>query len=269
MVSENRTTGFSSHEEADSIESSMAYGNPLKKGDPALQISGLCKSYREGTKVRKVLDHVDFTISQGELVVFLGRSGSGKSTLLNLVSGLDYPDQGEVFVGGTCLTGMNERDRTLFRRDNIGFIFQSFNLIPTLTVAENVFMPLELMGASGKEDHDRAHKHLSDVGLADRADSFPDRLSGGEQQRVTIARALAHDPLLILADEPTGNLDEQTGHHVMTTLHEMIRKTGRTMLIATHDQSLCAMADRVVQLRDGKLEEVTGLAGKAEKGSAT
>ena len=228
---------------------------------PALQINGLVKSFYEGNKIRKVLDEIDFTIRTGELVVFLGRSGSGKSTLLNLISGLDDPDEGEVLIGGTPVNRLSEKDRTIFRRLNIGFIFQSFNLIPTLTVGENVLLPLELIDRAGGKYGEQAIQYLSEVGLADRTDSFPDRLSGGEQQRGTIARALAHEPILILADEPTGNLDGQTGEQVMGMLHKLVRRTGRTMLIATHDRELCDMADRVVQLQDGKIVELPEISG--------
>jgi putative ABC transport system ATP-binding protein len=177
--------------------------------------------------------------------------------LLNLISGIDLPTSGEIYFGKTNLTRLSEQDRTLFRREYIGFIFQAFNLIPTLTVAENVLLPLELTDRMSREEQQNALSFLDDVGLGDRGDSFPDRLSGGEQQRVAIARALAHDPLLILADEPTGNLDYKTGELVMGYLQRLIHDAHRTMLIATHDRDILALADRVFSLRGGVLEEVT------------
>ena len=194
-------------------------------------------------------------VREGEFVVLLGRSGSGKSTLLNLLSGMDLPTSGEVMIGGKNLTTLSEHDRTLFRRKHIGFVFQSLNLIPTLTVAENILMPLELNGRMSREEQEEALRYLDHVGLEDRAESFPDRLSGGEQQRVAIARALGHDPLLILADEPTGNLDYKTGQHVMDLLNRLVRDKGKTILVVTHDRDLISLADRVLSLQGGRLEE--------------
>src|SRR5437867_692776 len=172
-------------------------------GAPLVEVRGLTKAYTEGDVERVVLRGVDASIRRGELAVLLGRSGSGKSTLLNLISGIDLPTAGEVVIDGTQVTRLSERERTLFRRRHIGFIFQFFNLIPTLTVEENLLLPLEL-NADRRRDGHTVHDLLRLVGLADRATSFPDRLSGGEQQRIAVVRALAHDPLLILADEPTG-----------------------------------------------------------------
>ena len=226
-------------------------------GSALVRTEGLTKSYLEGGKERLVLAGIAFTIREGELVVLLGRSGSGKSTLLNLISGIDNPTSGRVLFGDTDLTGLSEHERTLFRREYIGFIFQSFNLIPTLTVEENILLPLELTGRTSAEEHEEALSFLDEVGLRDRADSFPDRLSGGEQQRVAIARALAHDPLLILADEPTGNLDFKTGEQVMSFFQRLIHRAGRTMLIATHDRDILELADRVLSLRGGVLEELS------------
>jgi putative ABC transport system ATP-binding protein len=172
-----------------------------------LRIEGLSKRFREGGRTRVVLDRVNATFAPGESVAVLGKSGSGKSTLLNLISGIDRADGGAVWLGGHNLTTLDERRRTLFRREQIGFVFQFFNLIATLTVMENVTLPLELNGVPLKEARRAADPLLDAVGLLDRAETFPDRLSGGEQQRVAIARALVHDRLLVLADEPTGNLD--------------------------------------------------------------
>lgn len=221
---------------------------------PHVQLRGLTKGYQEGEQFRTVLDDLHLTIAKGEMVVLLGRSGAGKSTLLNLISGIDRADSGEVILGDTNLTTQSEHARTLFRREHIGFVFQSFNLIPTLTVEENILLPLELNQRSSSEDRERALHFLEEVGLRDRRGTFPDRLSGGEQQRVAIARALAHDPLLILADEPTGNLDYETGQQVLDVLDRLVRQAGRTMLVATHDHDLRAVADRVLFLQGGTLD---------------
>ncbi len=222
-----------------------------------VEVRGLTKTYREGDRERAVLQGIDFTIRRGELVVLLGRSGSGKSTLLNLISGIDLPSGGDVLIDGTNLTRLSEQQRTLFRRRHIGFVFQAFNLIPTLTVAENILLPLELNGRMSAAEQAKALAFLDAVDLRDRAESFPDRLSGGEQQRVAVARALAHDPLFILADEPTGNLDFKTGRQVMDLLDRLIHRAGRTLLVATHDRDILDLADRVLTLRGGTLEEHT------------
>ncbi|MFU8773473.1 MAG: ABC transporter ATP-binding protein, partial [Anaerolineales bacterium] len=165
-----------------------------------------------------MLENISATFAKGEFVAILGKSGSGKSTLLNLISGIEPPDTGEIWIGGVNLSNYDDHQRTLFRRNNIGFVFQFFNLLPTLTVAENVRLPLELSGTSIPEAQQRTESMLKDVGLLDRLMAFPDRLSGGEQQRVAIARALVHNPILVLADEPTGNLDEETGNSILSLL---------------------------------------------------
>ncbi|MDG5767580.1 ABC transporter ATP-binding protein [Balneolales bacterium ANBcel1] len=210
------------------------------------------KKYTEGDKTNLVLDRLDLEIKQAELIVLLGKSGSGKSTLLNILSGIDHPDGGRVTIGGENITAMSEHERTLFRRNYIGFVFQSFNLIPTLTVMENVLLPLSLKGEESAVNTEKAMQFLEEVGLADRAVSFPDRLSGGEQQRVAIARAMIHRPLLILADEPTGNLDHRTAEHVIRLMTGLARENNQTILIATHDEDLCRLADRVLQLESGR-----------------
>ena len=222
-------------------------------GRSLVRLDGLTKTYQEGDRLRPVLDGLDARFAAGDLIVLLGRSGSGKSTLLNLVSGIDLPTSGTVTIAGTDLTALSERERTLFRRRHIGFVFQAFNLIPTLSVLENLLFPMELIGQ--RDQIGRARALLEKVGLADRADTFPDRLSGGERQRVAIGRALAHEPRLILADEPTGNLDYETGRHVMNLLESMVRDHGTTMIVATHDRDIVPRANRVVQLRNGRLEE--------------
>ena len=223
---------------------------------PVVELHGLRKCYTEGGRERVVLDNVDYSFHRGEFVVLLGHSGSGKSTLLNLISGIDRPDGGDVSVLGTVITRLSERERTLFRRDHIGFVFQFFNLIPTLSVLENVTLPQELAGRDRKSVEAAAISLLERVGLADRRDTFPDKLSGGEQQRVAIARALAHDPLVLLADEPTGNLDDVNGERVLALLLELTRGAGRTLLMATHNPDIAPLADRVLQLHDGQLLEL-------------
>ncbi len=226
-------------------------------GDDLVVLRGLEKVYREGDRERVVLHGLDASIRRGEFLVLLGRSGSGKTTLLNLISGIDLPTSGEVIVDGTNLTRLSERERTLFRRKHLGFVFQSFNLIPTLTVIENLLLPVELNGRIGAAEREHARGLLAQVGLEERADSFPDRLSGGEQQRVAVARALAHDPLLLLADEPTGNLDEHTGARVLDLVERLIHQMGKTILVVTHDRDLIELADRVLVLREGRLAELT------------
>jgi putative ABC transport system ATP-binding protein len=221
--------------------------------DYFLSLIGLTKGFQEGERYRLVLDGASASIDKGESVAILGRSGSGKSTLLNIISGIDRVDDGEVWLDGENLTRMDERHRTLFRRNHIGFVFQFFNLIATLTVWENVILPLELSAELTPQVLARAEFLLESVGLIDRRDTFPDRLSGGEQQRVAIARALVHDPLLVLADEPTGNLDEDTGRTVMDLLDHLTRQAGKNLLMVTHSQGAAGYADRILLLRDGRL----------------
>ena len=222
---------------------------------PLVEIRDLTKTYEEGGRQRTVLRQASAVIERGELAVLMGRSGSGKSTLLNLLSGIDLPDAGEIFIDGIALSRLAERERTLFRRDRIGFVFQFFNLIPTLTVEENLLLPLELKGRVSPEARRAARDLLAEVGLADRAGTWPDRLSGGEQQRVAVARALAHDPLLVLADEPTGNLDLETGLQVLELLDRLTRQAGKTMVMVTHSPEVVGIADRVFRIAEGNLVE--------------
>jgi putative ABC transport system ATP-binding protein len=219
-----------------------------------IQIQGLSKSYQEGDRKRMVLQDANLEVASGEFLAILGKSGSGKSTLLNLISGIDRSDLGTIHIQGQDLTAMNENQRTLFRRKNIGFIFQFFNLIPTLTVWENVILPLELTGKNNGAA-ERAVELLENVELLDRRQAFPDRLSGGEQQRVAIARALVNDPLLVLADEPTGNLDDETGKQVLELLDRLTRQASKNLILVTHNREAAANADRIVYLRDGHLSE--------------
>src|SRR5262245_52466290 len=220
---------------------------------PIVQIRGLSKTFSEVHRARRVLDAVDLDIQSGEFFVLLGKSGSGKSTLLNLMSGIDRPDGGQVLISGTNLSALDEVHQTLFRRDHIGIVFQFFNLIPTLTVLENITLPLELRGDSRRLGEARGRALLERVGLGARAEAFPDQLSGGEQQRVAIARALAQEPALVLADEPTGNLDEDTGRSVLALLLELTRDAGRTLVMATHNPEIVPLADRVCRIHEGKL----------------
>jgi putative ABC transport system ATP-binding protein len=222
-----------------------------------IQLRGISRRFREGEREQVVLDGVDLDIRCGETVALRGRSGSGKSTLLNLIGGIDAPDAGSVTVAGTELTGLSERERTLFRRKHIGFVYQSFNLVPTLNVADNVRLVLELNKVPASQATSRIDELLDSVGLADRVESYPDVLSGGEQQRVAIARALAHKPDVLLADEPTGNLDDVTAETVLGLLDKLVRNRSHTMLIATHSQHIASRCDRVLELHNGRLKETT------------
>src|SRR6266852_4263862 len=225
---------------------------------PAVDLCSVFKSVREGGGARVVLRGVDLSVATGQIVVLLGRSGSGKSTLLNLVSGIDQPTSGTVRVDGVDVAAQSETARTRLRRRRIGFIFQFFNLIGTLTVEENLRLPLELNGVDGAPGRERALHLLGEVGLADRAASFPDRLSGGEQQRVAVARALVHDPALILADEPTGTLDADTAAVVLDLLDRLVRELGKTVVMVTHSREVVGVADRVFAVQHGHLVERDG-----------
>ncbi len=220
-----------------------------------LCLEGVSKSYREGDKIRHVLRGVDMCILRGEAVSILGKSGSGKTTLLNLISGIDRVDGGSICLDGRSLTGLNDREWTLYRRKNLGFIFQFFNLIPTMTVWENLVLPLELNGQFDSAQGQKARDLLTLVGLAGRDTTYPDRLSGGEQQRVAIARALVHDPLLVLADEPTGNLDDETGRQILELLDKMTRQAGKNLILVTHSIEAATFTDRIFALSDGRLTE--------------
>ena len=228
---------------------------PAESADPSAEIAlrGVSRSFREGDREHRVLDNLDANFRRGEIIALRGRSGSGKSTLLNLIAGIDAPDGGDVTVAGINLTGLTEHERTLFRRKHIGFIYQAFNLVPTLNVADNIRLVLELNDIPPHESSRRIAELLQAVGLADRAASFPDVLSGGEQQRVAIARALSHGPSVLLADEPTGNLDERTAETVIGLLETLIRDTGSTMIMATHSTTLASTCDRTLELHNGKL----------------
>lgn len=237
----------------------LSAGSRWRGGDSdVLQIRGLTKSYREGDKDHLILSGAEAVLAEGEFAALLGPSGSGKSTLLNLISGIDLPDEGSVLIRGFDLTRASEKERTLYRRRHIGFVFQFFNLLPTLTVEENLLLPLELKGAVEERDRSKAAQLLQDVGLGGRENTFPDRLSGGEQQRVAVARALVHEPDLVLADEPTGNLDSKTGGRILDLLGHLARDQGTTLLVVTHSQPIADEADRILRIQDGRLMEVRG-----------
>ena len=221
--------------------------------DFQVRIRNLSRSFQEGDRRHSVLHELSVDFMRGESVALRGRSGSGKSTLLNLISGIDAPDAGEVEVAGLNITMMSERDRTLYRREHIGFVYQAFNLVPTLTVSDNIRLVLELNKVPQAESDDRIDYLLDAVELSDRATSYPDVLSGGEQQRVAIARALAHNPSLLLADEPTGNLDDKTAAGVLQLLDKLVQYSGGTMIIATHSAAVASRCDRILELHDGVL----------------
>jgi len=218
-----------------------------------IELRDLSKFYEEGGKRVNILDHINAGFREGELVSVLGKSGSGKTTLLNLISGIDSPDSGGVLISGASITKLSEKERTVFRRKHMGLVFQFFNLIPTLTVLENVTLPSELDGCGRDKSGIKARELLGKVGLVDRSDTYPDRLSGGEQQRVAIARALINDPDIILADEPTGNLDEDTAAEVLALLLRLVREAGVTMVIATHSAEIKNYSDAVYTIHNGAL----------------
>jgi len=222
---------------------------------PLLEARGLTRAYREGGRSRAVLRGVDLRLESGERVALLGRSGCGKSTLLNLLGAIDTPDGGTVTIEGVDLGSLTERERTLFRRRHLGFVYQSFNLIPTLTALENVALPLELNAIPPAEARLRAAALLDTIGLGTRDGAFPDELSGGEQQRIAVARALVHRPRLLLADEPTGNLDVETGARVLALLRERAEVAGHAQLLVTHSLAVARTADRILTLEEGMVRE--------------
>ena len=218
-----------------------------------VQLQHLTKTYTEGKQSRTILNDIEATFNSGEFILLLGQSGSGKSTLLNLISGIDAPDSGDIWVNGVVINRLSERQRTLFRREHIGFIFQFFNLIPTLTVFENITLPMHLNGGMTAVKEKEVRSLVERVGLSHRQDAFPDRLSGGEQQRVAILRAIAHNPTLLLADEPTGNLDENTGRTIIQLLLELTRQANKTLIMATHNPEIIPLADKVYRIKHGEL----------------
>lgn len=220
-----------------------------------ISLEHLNRHYDDAGSEQLVLQDVSLKIAQGESVALLGRSGSGKSTLLNLISGIDMPDAGAVKVDGLDLTALNEHKRTLFRREHIGFIYQFFNLVPSLTAKENIEFTLELNDIEQNETDARVSALMNELEIADKADRYPAQLSGGEQQRVAIARALIHRPKLVLADEPTGNLDARTGQSILQIMHKLLKDHQSTLLLVTHSLEVANSADRIITLENGYLEE--------------
>ena len=218
-----------------------------------VRVEGLCRDYGSGDRVVHAVRDVSLRAGRGELIAVRGRSGAGKTTLLNLIGGLDQPTSGRVWVAGREVTSAGERDLLRLRRDSIGFVFQSFGLIPILSAAENVGVPMRLAKVPAGQREERVAVLLEMVGLGGHAGQRPYELSGGQQQRVAIARALANDPALLIADEPTGQLDSETGRAVMDLLRALVHSRGMTALVATHDPTLVELADRVLVLRDGRL----------------
>lgn len=220
--------------------------------EPILVLDNLQKRYANAGREQAILKGVDLTVAAGEIIMLVGPSGSGKSSLLHLISGVDLPDQGQIQLMGKSLSTMSEAERTVFRRQHIGVVYQFFNLIPTLTVRENILLPLTLN--KRMDEQGEADRQLVALGLADKADRFPEQLSGGEQQRVAICRALVHKPALLLADEPTGSLDNETAGSVLIQMLDQIRQAGITLIMVTHSEAVTRHADRVLRLHNGQLE---------------
>ncbi len=223
-----------------------------------IQLREITKTVRSGTEDLTILSNVSIGIPEGQFVALTGASGSGKSTLLGLIAGLDAPTSGQILIDGDDITAMGEDGLADIRSEKIGFVFQSFHLIPSLTAFENVLIPMEIQGAAGAKE--RAAQLLNEVGLSDRGHHYPNELSGGEQQRVAIARAFANRPKILLADEPTGNLDSKNGRHIFELMEDLHRQSNITLVLVTHDAALAAMAQRQVVLKDGIVisDEVNG-----------
>ena len=228
----------------------------MNVGPPLIRIRGLQKAYRRGDQEIPVLQGIDLDVGYGEFVALMGPSGSGKSTLLNLIAGIDKPSAGTIAIGGVDIATLSESELADWRAANLGFVFQFYNLMPVLTAAENVELPLLLSSLSARERRERVAQMLELVQLGDRAEHYPNELSGGQQQRVAIARALATDPQLIVADEPTGDLDRHTGAEVLSLLERLVREMGKTIVMVTHDPKAAASAMRLVHLEKGVLAEV-------------
>lgn len=218
-----------------------------------LRAEGLVKYYGSGENLVKAVDHISFSVQRGEFVAVVGTSGSGKTTLLNLIGGLDYADEGKVIVDGQDITGMKDEELTIFRRRKIGFIFQNYNLVSVLNTEKNITLPIRLDG--NKVDENYITSIVSSLGIAEKRKAFPNQLSGGQQQRVAIARAIASKPEILLADEPTGNLDSKTSAEVMGMLKMSVEKYGQTLVMITHDEDIAQIADRILVIEDGKVAE--------------
>ncbi len=221
-----------------------------------IEIKGLTKKYRLGQEIITALDNVDLTIEEGEFLCILGTSGSGKSTLLHIMAGLEKPTRGEVLIKGVSLTKMKERKMAGFRRKYMGFIFQSYNLIPSLTATENVVLPLIFDGIKRKGREKRSLQLLMQMGLKNRLKNKPTEMSGGQQQRVSIARALVNNPKILFADEPTGNLDTKTTKEIMDILKDKVNSSGVTLIMVTHDLEIAQYGDRIIHMRDGKITKI-------------
>jgi putative ABC transport system ATP-binding protein len=226
----------------------------IKSDTPILMMERLCKNYQLGTVELRVLREIDLTITSGEYVAIMGPSGSGKSTLLNMIGCLDRPTSGGYFLGGQNVSELDDDQLSLIRGARIGFVFQSFNLINQLNVIENIEVPMYYQGYTEEESLERAKELAEMVGLGDRFEHRPSELSGGQQQRVAIARSLANDPLIILADEPTGNLDSESGYEILEILHDL-HEQGKTLIAVTHDEGIASGAERVIRLLDGRIKK--------------
>jgi putative ABC transport system ATP-binding protein len=240
---------------------------PRDLQDVAVRLDAVVKTYRQGGAEVRALAGVDLIVRAGEFVSVMGPSGSGKSTMLNVIGGLDVPDAGGVHVGGEALVGLDDDALTTLRLHKVGFVFQTFNLLPTLTAEENVALPLLLQGRSRRAVAPRVEGLLARVGLFDRRRHRPHQLSGGEMQRVAIARALAIEPAVVLADEPTGSLDSQAGDRILALLRETVQELGQTVIMVTHDQRAAASGTRVVVMQDGAIVSDTGGSGDVAPGA--
>ncbi len=235
----------------------------MAKAESVLRLENVSKLY-DGVTPFLALDRVSIDISHGELIAIIGPSGSGKSTLLHMLGCLDRPSNGEIYVKGVPLSKMSDEEVAVIRRDTLGFVFQAFNLAPTLTVFKNVELPLMISGADKAERMKKVARHIKDVGLEAKWNNLPSQLSGGQKQRVAIARALANDPGIILADEPTGNLDSKSGDEIMGNIIALCREKGITVILVTHDPYIADRADRIVKIKDGRIE--SDIVRKARRG---
>lgn len=236
-----------------------------QKREPVIQVKNLYKIYRVGENKVRALNGVDLTIYRGEFCSIVGTSGSGKSTMLNMLAGLEKPTKGEIVIAGQHLEKMNENQLVKFRREHVGFIFQSFNLLGTMDAVENVALPLMFRGVPKKERMEKADKMLELVGLSKHKDHRPNEMSGGQQQRVGVARALVLDPEIIFADEPTGNLDSNTSAEVMRLMQKVVRERNQTLVMVTHDNHLASFADRIFHIIDGKIVKIEDNRNKSEQ----
>jgi putative ABC transport system ATP-binding protein len=234
-------------------ESAADIATPEPRRAALVELRGIVKTYRLGEVVVEALRGIDLAVYEGEFAAIWGPSGSGKSTLLNLIGLIDSPTSGSITWGGRSVVGLNDRETTRLRNRNIGFIFQSFNLVPVMSALENVMLPLQVRRVSGRKARSKARDLLGNVGLADKAGSRPDKLSGGQRQRVAIARALVTEPRLIVADEPTANLDSENSRRILDLMRDLNRKMGATFLFSTHDLRVLDQIDRRIDIRDGKL----------------